>query len=153
MTTKFTIKQEPGFYLDRDKAYLPKISGIYIVYKCYYDAFLDTVDVKEVLYIGESENICERHNGTPEQPLKHEHYGDFVKMAGDSSNICYGIVPMEKYSDDERRWIQDAMIYSQKPEINVCEEKEHYSHPTVDITMKGFPDCWNSFHICLSSHK
>lgn len=149
LATKFSIQQEPGFYLDRDKATMPKFSGIYVVYTCNYDSFSETVDVKEVLYIGETKNIYERHNGIPDQPTNHEHYDDFVKEAGGTVHICYGVIPMDGYPDEDRKWIQDAMIYSQKPPINDGNEKEHYTHPAIDLTLNGFPNCWKTFYIIL----
>ena len=147
MSTKFSIYQEPGFYLDRDKATLPHIAGIYVVYRCNYDSFMDVVDVKEVLYIGESHNIYERHNGTTDFPTKHENYKDFVDMAGGVDHVCYAVIPKEEYSDEERKWIQDALIFSQQPSINKDTEKNDYSHLPVDLLLIGFPDCWYIHHI------
>lgn len=144
-----TLTQSPGFYLDQDKATLPDVPGIYVVYKCDYDSFHDRVDIKEPLYIGESENIRERHNGTPEHPSKHEHYEDFVRAAGGEGHICYGIVPMQEFSDADRKRIQDAMIFSEKPTLNDAPEKTHYSHPPIDLTLLGFPSSWKSIKINL----
>ena len=149
MATKFSIQQEPGFYLDRDKATLPRIAGIYIVYKCNYDSFMDVVDVKEVLYIGESQNVKTSLNGTPDNPLQHKHYDEFVKQAGGANCLCYGIIPMEEYSSDERKWIQDAMIYSQRPPLNKEAEKIAYFHPSIELSLNGLPDCWGIHHIQL----
>lgn len=149
MATKFSIRQEPGFYLDRDKATMPKVPGIYVVYKCNYDPYTDRVEVIEPLYIGETQNIHERHKGNPEYPANHEHYDDFVREAGGADHICYGVVPMEEYSDEERKWIQDAMIFHQKPPVNAGPEKENYYHPVIDLTLQCFPNCWKTFHILI----
>ena len=150
MSTKFSIYQEPGFYLDRDKATLPRIAGIYVVYRCNYDSFMDVVDVKEVLYIGESLNINKRHNGTTDFPTQHEHYKDFIDRAGGVDHVCYAIIPMEEYSDEERKWIKDAMLFSQKLDINSAEEKFYYYHPSIDLSLNGFPNCWNTHRIHIS---
>ncbi len=88
MPTNFKIKQSPGFYLDRDKATLPAVPGIYVVYKCDYDSFHDRVDVKEPLYVGETQNIRERHNGTPVHPKIHERDEDFIREAEGEGHIC-----------------------------------------------------------------
>lgn len=152
MVTKFTIKQEPGFYLDKDKATMPKCSGIYVVYKCDYNSYYDTVDIDEILYIGESQNIYECFNGTKDNPNTHECYNDFVEKAGGAQHICYGIIPVNEYPEEQRGWIQDALIYSQKPIINALKKKKNYPHPAVEITLKEFPDCWNTSHIFLSSY-
>lgn len=152
MVTKFIIQQEPGFYLDRDRATMPKCQGIYVVYRCDYNSYYDTVDVKEVLYIGESLNIHEHHNGTPDYPRRHELYEEFVDKAGGSEHVCYGVIPMNEFSDEERKWIQVAMIFCQKPPIN-GEGKENYTHSAADIEIKGLPGCWRSFHISLPLNK
>ena len=149
MSKKFSIQQEPGFYLDRDKSTMPRISGIYVVYRCNYDSFMDVVDVKEVLYIGESKNINVRHNGTPDHPSEHEHYDEFAKQAGGANSLCYSVIPLEEYSEEERIWIQDAMIFSQQPPLNKGAEKTDYSHLPIDLSLNAFPDCWKTHHIQL----
>ncbi len=143
MPKNFKIQQEPGFYLDQDKATLPEVPGIYIVYKCDYDSFHDRVDVKEPLYIGESHNIRERHNGTPDHQSQHDHYDDFVREAGGEGHICYGIVPMEDFSDEERKMIQDAMIFTEKPSLNDSYQKDYYYNSPINLTLLGFPNSWN----------
>ncbi len=142
MPNNLTLQQEPGFYLDRDKATLPEVPGIYVVYKCDYDSFHDRVDVKEPLYIGESENIRARHNGTPDHPTKHEHCEDFVRAAGGEGHICYGIVSMPEFSAEDRKMIQDAMIFIEKPPLNEVPEKTNYSHSPIQLILLGFPNSW-----------
>ena len=149
MHTKFCIQQEPGFYLNRDKATIPPIIGIYIVYKGSYDSFMDTVNIIDVLYIGEANNIKESHNGTLFKPSNHERYDEFVRQAGGANCICYGVIPMEEHTDNERKWIKDAMIYSQQPPLNIGIEKTNYSHPPIDLYLNGLPDCWRNHHIQL----
>lgn len=149
MPTKFKIQQEPGFYLDRDKETMPEVAGIYVVYKCDYDSYTDTVEVKEILYIGESQNIRERLNSTPDHPSNHELYDDFVNEAGGAGHICYGLIPMSDYSEGDRKWIQEAMVFQQKPPINKRQEKDHYTHPAIELTMEGFPNSWKSTHFSL----
>ncbi len=143
MPKNFKITQSSGFYLDKDKATLPEVPGIYVVYKCDYDSFHDRVDVKEPLYIGESQNIRERHNGTSDHPSQHDHYEAFVRAAGGAGHICYGIVPMEEFSAEERKMIQDAMIFTENPPINEGTVKEYYSHPSIHLALYGFPASWN----------
>ncbi len=149
MPQTIKIQQEPGFYLDRDRATLPEVPGIYVVYKCDYDSFHDRVDVKEPLYVGETQNIRERHNGTTEHPAKHEHYNDFIKEAGGEGHICYGVVPMPEFSEEDRKWIQDAMSFSEKPPLNEGSEKDNYSHASVHLLIEGFPTCWKYSRISI----
>lgn len=120
---------------------MEKSPGIYIVYRCDYDPRNHTVDVKEVLYIGETDDIYKRHNSaTP-----HEHYEDFVKLAGGEEHVCYGTILLPDVSEDDRKIIEAAMIHVQQPPINT-DHKDHYSKPASDITMTGGPDCWKTKH-------
>lgn len=149
MITKFTIQQEPGFYLDRDKATMPECSGVYIVYRCDYESYNDIVNLDEVLYIGESQNIYKHFNDGQNNPTWHKHYDDLVKKAGGANHLCYGIVPMNMYQKEQREWIRDALVFYQKPILNSEDKKERYLHPEVEIIIKDFPDCWNTSHIFL----
>lgn len=138
---EFTIHHEPGFILDKNRYSMGKYPGIYIVYKCDYDKQNDTVNVKEVLYIGETEDLFKRHNSE----IPHEHYNDFVKYAGGKEHLCYGIIPLPCHSDEDRKTIEAAMIHIQRPQINT-DHKNHYTKPASDITMTGGPDCWKTKH-------
>lgn len=149
MSSKFSIQQEPGFYLDQDKSSMPAVPGIYVVYRCNYDSFMDTVDVKEILYIGESRNVNACLNGTTDHSSEYEYYDEIAKQAGRANSICYGMIPMQEYSDEERKWIKDAMIYSQQPPLNKGIEKSNYSHCSIDLSLNVFPNCWEIQHILL----
>lgn len=138
---KFGIQHKPGYTLERNKHGLSKASGIYVVYKCDYDSLKDRVDVKEVIYIGESQNIYDRHITN-----KHEHYEDFVREAGGKEHICYGEILLPDVSDEDRKTIEAAMIHRQKPKVNDEKHKAHYAKPASDITMTGGPDCWKTKH-------
>ena len=138
---KFNLLHEDGYYLDRNKQGLSKLPGIYIVYKCDNNSQDDTVDIKEILYIGETENIFERHNSS----TPHEHYDDFVKHAGGKDHICYGEILLPDVSEEERQIIEAALIHMQQPPINKTNQ-EHYNKPASEVTINGGPDCWESKH-------
>lgn len=142
--TKFELNHE-GYYRDCNRGNLPAVAGIYIVYRCIPNKTNNTIDIKEILYIGETENMRKRHNGTAGKPSKHEHYDDFVKEAGGEENICYGWIPLPKYSEEERKWIQDALIHMQQPPVNDA-SKQHYNHPAAEIRIYGAPDVWKMKH-------
>jgi len=141
---KFELNHE-GYILESNRQRLPKVARIYIVYKCFYNSLFDTVDVKDILYIGETENIYERHNDTPSSPGLHEHHSDFIKEAGGEGNVCYGWFPTEGMTADERKWVQDVLIHMQQPPINT-DAKDHYNHPAVEIKIHGVPDAWKMSH-------
>ena len=145
---KFEIHHESGYILDKNKNGLSKSAGIYIVYKCDYNSFNDSVNVKEVLYIGETGNIYGRHVTNT-----HEHYDDFIKYAGGKEHICYGEILLPNLSDDDRKMIEAAMIHVQKPVINDENDKKHYTKSASDIIMSGGPDCWKTKHFIHPFHK
>lgn len=146
MATKFKIQQEQGFYLDRDKASMPNVPRIYVVYRCEYDSYTDTVNVKAPLFIGESQDIRALLNATPKDK---NHYEDLIKEAGGVDHICYGVVQMPRYSEENRKLIRDAMIFLQKPSLNAKASKGKYTHPPIELTLEGFPKCWETTHILL----
>lgn len=49
-----------GYWREPNKGSIPAKSGIYCVYSCLYDASAKTVDLKKLIYIGESDNVNER---------------------------------------------------------------------------------------------
>lgn len=141
---KFEINHE-GYCKDCFRCKLPAVAGIYIVYKCIPNKANNTIDIKDILYIGETENIRKRHNGTAGKPEKHEHYDDFVDAAGGEENVCYGWIPLSNNTEEERKWIQDALIHMQQPPINDA-SKLHYNHLAAEIRIYGAPDEWKMKH-------
>lgn len=136
----FNIQHEPGYILYRNKHDLHQCQGIYIVYKCDYNTQNDSVDIKDILYIGQTDNIFERHNN-PQKP--HEHNDDFVREAGGKEHICFGEILLPDIREDDLETIEAALIHIQKPPVNT-DNKSHYTKSASDITMTGGPDCWNT---------
>lgn len=138
---KFNIHHEEGYILEKDKEALQPYPGIYVVYKCDYNPHDRTVDIKDILYIGEAENIFKRHNSdTP-----HEHLEDFKRYAGGEEHVCYGEILLQDMSEEDRKTIEAAMIHIQQPLIN-WSSTFHYTKPASDILMTGGPDCWKRKH-------
>lgn len=135
---------EDGFCMDEHRDTLPAIAGIYVVYSCDYDSDANEVVFKDILYIGETKNIHERHNGTPDKPKLHEHYNDFVKEAGGKNHVCYRVIPYNG-SGDDREWLQYALIHVQQPPINTV-GKDHYNFPAAEVKLEGDPACWKKTH-------
>ena len=52
-----------GYRRDCNRAGLPTYSGIYIVYRCTFNQEKQTVSLKELLYIGQAQNIRDRISG------------------------------------------------------------------------------------------
>lgn len=50
-----------GYWRDCNKGGLPTYKGVYLVYRCNYNVQNDTVNLIEIIYIGQAENIHDRH--------------------------------------------------------------------------------------------
>ena len=49
-----------GYWREKNKNGIPQYIGIYVVYRCIYKEVSDSVTLKEIIYIGQSNNIRER---------------------------------------------------------------------------------------------
>jgi hypothetical protein len=122
-----------GFWRNRTK--LPTYSGIYFVYAAK-ENDKDEVYDERLLYIGEADNIYERHNGTKEKPAKHNHYDDFVRLRKSDEVLKYVTAKYEG-SEDKRREIQNALIFRNNPPIN---EKATKSYDGEDMMVQFSSD-------------
>ena len=115
----------------RDKAYLPTYGGIYFVYAAKVNANRKIAE-KRLLYVGESDDIYVRHNGTKDAPSYHDHYMDFKSALQQDEVLRYLTA---KYSGPEpmRRMIQDAIIYRTRPLINE-KSTQSYTGESVEIS-------------------
>lgn len=118
-----------GYYIEHNKSSLPKRAGIYCVYKCKYNKKENAVSDLFLLYIGESENINERHNEN-----KHEHYDDFCSYLSDGEILCYSYALVS--DDDERMQCEAALIYKMQPPINT-QNKDDFLYEKTHIKTSG----------------
>ena len=107
----------------KNRTKLPDYGGIYFVYAATMDEKNQVCD-KRLLYIGETDNIHERHNGTKEKPAKHEHYDDFINELGDSEVLKY-VTAEVKGTEKERKEIQNALIFRNNPPVNTASTKSY----------------------------
>lgn len=97
-----------GYRRDCNKATLPHDSGIYMVYRCIYDSFTDKVTLKEIIYIGQAEDLCDRLNNHDKRPL-------FLKACERGEEICYAYANV---SMDDLNIVENALVFAQKPRLN-----------------------------------
>ena len=94
-----------GYRRDCNKATLPHYSGIYMVYRCTYDSTTRKVTLKEIIYIGQAKDLCERLD-------KHEKYPLFLKACELGEEICYAYANI---SMDDLDIVENALVFAQKP--------------------------------------
>lgn len=114
-----------GYWRDCNKGSLPTYSGIYLVYKCIYNAYNDTVSLIDIIYIGQAENIHDRHE-------QHDKYNDFLSQLSEGQELCYSCAPVESDLD----LVENALIFVQKPVLNV-EGRNSYIHSKAHIIISG----------------
>lgn len=118
-----------GYLQDKNKTSLPHVPGIYCVYK---GTLLpdDTVELDKIVYLGEAEDINDRHN-----KREHEHYKDFVRVCGGADYVWYNAAEVLG-GENERKRVENALIYKLQPEIN-DQGKDSFNYPQTTIKSKG----------------
>lgn len=119
-----------GYYPDVHKESIPAISGLYFVYRGERTQNGDgkyTANIKELLYIGQSEDVNARLNG------EHEHYEDWNAELEKGETLYYSVCEVPIGSLDE---VENACIYKAQPPINT-QGKETYNYSPVRVISKG----------------
>lgn len=127
-----------GYWREGNKGGLPSYSGIYLVYRCVYNDKTNRVTLIDIIYIGKSDNIHNRH-------IKHEKLHLFEGQLQAGEQLCYSCAKVDKQDLD---WVEKALIYAQKPILNDT-GKEHYGAMPAHIQLDGCCDCmnYNNFNI------
>ena len=97
-----------GYWLDTDKSGIPNHSGVYFVYEYTYNKEKDTITIHKLIYIGESDKVCDRI-------ADHEKYDDWKKHVGPGNTLCYST---GRVSEAYRERIEAAYIFKHKPPEN-----------------------------------
>ena len=50
-----------GYWRESNKGGLPSYSGVYLVYRCVYNDKTNRVTLIDIIYIGKSDNVHDRH--------------------------------------------------------------------------------------------
>lgn len=127
-----------GYWRECNKGGLPNYSGVYLVYRCVYSEKTNRVNLKDIIYIGKSSNIHDRH-------IEHEKLPLFENQLQDGEQICYSCA---KVDSQDLEWVEKALIFAQKPILN-DEGKEHYDAMPAHIQLDGCCACmnYNDFNI------
>ncbi|MDH6354603.1 excinuclease UvrABC nuclease subunit [Dysgonomonas sp. PH5-45] len=122
-----------GFTREAIKNTLPSESGLYFVYRGTRNKGNDgkyTCSLKELLYIGQAEDVNDRVNGT------HEHYNDWCSYLKTGEMLYYSMCPVDSCFLDE---IEAACIYHAQPTVNI-KGKDSYNHEPLRIKSSGNVD-------------
>ena len=117
-----------GYYIDMNA--LPTYGGIYLVYKGSYNPQTNIVDLDELIYIGEAENIRKLHtNG-------HEHQDFFDNEVENLENGRVIYATAEIASETDRKRVENALIYHHDPEYNT-DGTDSFHYPTTRVISEG----------------
>lgn len=112
-----------GYWLEINKSGVPAQSGIYCVYACTYNQNKDTVTLRELVYVGESENVRNRL-------ANHERLPDWKKRLKAGETLCYSVAAV---SGSDRNRAEAAVIFHHKPP---CNTEYKYSFPFESTTIQ-----------------
>ena len=111
-----------GYWLEKNKKGVPSKSGVYIVYRCKYDIDTNTVNLQEIIYIGQSTDINERI-------VNHDHIELFKDTLLDGETLCYACAQIDETDLDV---VEGALIIAQKPRLNMVR------NTSIDYSDKRF---------------
>lgn len=114
-----------GYWREINKGSVPAQSGIYCVYACTYNQSKDTVTLRELIYVGESENVRDRL-------ANHERLPDWQKRLKVGETLCYSVAAV---SGSDRNRAEAAVIFHHKPP---CNTEYKYSFPFEATTIQTF---------------
>lgn len=101
-------------------------SGVFCVYRAAYNSERNSVKLREIIYIGEGENVRDAivNNEMLEVWKKHLKNGE---------ELCYSYVGVE---EGLRKRIEAALIYKHKPILN-GNYKRDFPFETISVATKG----------------
>lgn len=115
-----------GYRRDVNAKTLPSSSGIYMVYRCVYNEDKNTVDLKELFYIGQAFDLNHEIN-------YHARREEFLAQAKEGEQICYAYARVDKADLDI---VENALIFAQKPRLNT-NLKNNYNHEAAQFQIEG----------------
>ena len=119
-----------GYWREINKNGVPSVTGIYLVYRCVYDAQRNTVGLKEIIYIGQAENVHDRI-------ANHDRLNDFKARLQRGEELCYSVAEV---SSSDLDVVENALIFAQKPILN-DKLKDSFNHGAVIVKVDGRCAC------------
>lgn len=115
-----------GYWIDSHKNGLPEGSGIYLVYKCVYKENIRKVSLRELVYIGQANNLKTRID-------THDKREKFLQDCVAGETICYSIAEIPQKDLDI---VESALIFMQNPKFN--ERKcDVFNYDTTELHLEG----------------
>lgn len=116
-----------GYRLDKDVGTLTNASSIYVVYRCLYGANSDTVDIKELLYIGQATRLRDRLQNNQKR-------NEFLQRCNDDETICYSYAVVDRTILDA---VENGLIFMQQPYMNELQKDRYNYNVPVSFELSG----------------
>src|SRR5258707_15656035 len=109
MTAKSYSPTFDGYWREPKIGSLPAKSGIYCAYACTFDPTAGTVDLKRLLYIGESDDVRDRVKN-------HGKWSEWRNQLKSGEVLCFTCALISGTGDRQR--VEAAEIFRHKPPCN-----------------------------------
>ena len=120
--------QFEGYWLERNKKDVPAKCGVYMVYRGKYNQEKNSVDLYEIIYIGQSVNMRERI-------VNHDHIEAFEDALNYGETLCYSCAAVDEGDLD---LVENALIIAQKPRLNETKQSNlDYSEKRFQVSGRG----------------
>lgn len=130
--------QFEGYWLERNKGDVPAKSGVYLVYRGKYNPEKNSVDLYEIIYIGQSVNMRERI-------MNHDHIQAFKSSLNFGETLCYSCATVDEKDLDIA---ENALIIAQKPRLNEAKQSGlDYSNKRFQVSGRCSLLKYNDFTI------
>ena len=116
-----------GYRRDVNKGGLEQDAGIYCVYRCTYDSSDSTVILKELLYIGQADNLHDRL-------ADHEKFDSWKRHLNKGEQICYSRAHIGNKA--LRLRAEAALICHHNPPENT-QHSDSFGYPATRILISG----------------
>ena len=136
-TNKYNITFK-GYRLEENASSLPEYSGIYMAYRCVFNSMANKVTLKELVYIGQAENLQKRISS-------HKSAEDLHDGCLEGEVICYAYASV---SLNDLGVVENALVFAQQPRLNQ-RLKDSFNYGASSFEIEG--DCallkYNNFSI------
>ena len=117
-----------GYYSDDVRSRFPHSPGIYFVYRGVLDSAANTCTLRQLLYIGQTEDLHQRHN-------EHSMRDEFLETVGSDEMLFYTFSITDLPAEDRMR-IEAALIYELKPALN-SQNCYTFNYPPTRVVVEG----------------
>lgn len=114
-----------GYWIEDNISGIPITSGIYLVYRCILAE--EGVTLKEILYIGQADNLYDCLNN-------HDNIELFRRECRKDEKVCFSVAEVPKDSIDI---VENALIFAQKPRFNDNDTDKFQYETPVSLIIEG----------------